>query len=185
MTPVLGCHVAFYDPLSLFSVNLFVGASPWSGNDWKNRFHAAAYIKGGKVRGTIGAIEAEQGYRFSASAYTYLADGRFFPSIDISGDLGFLLPVGEHNAFWLKGAAGQAFGDSNSALGNSYFGGFRNNYVDNGDINRYRTASAFPGARIDQIAAHSYAKMTLSFGYARAWGNGLNQGEFMVSLKLL
>lgn len=337
MTPVLGAHVAFYDPLSLFSINLFVGTSPWSNNDWKNRFHAsadikynrwtfnaawnptnfydlfgprrasrkgysislaydyknqlqtpftwqwggsiahygdmdalplyqeievdegitsfqtaAAYIKGGKVRGTIGAIEAEQGYRFSASAYTYLADGKFFPSIDISGDLGFLLPVGEHNAFWLKGAAGQSFGDINSALGNSYFGGFRNNYVDNGDINRYRTVSAFPGARIDQISAHSYAKFTgevdfcpirfnnfgalqcypnyiqftaffndlmtdwwgapgltrgnymsagaqmniqmvffthmkttLSFGYARAWGNGLNQGEFMVSLKLL
>ena len=337
MTPVLGAHVAFYDPLSLLSVNLFVGASPWSNNEWKNRFHASAdikykrwalnaawnptnfydlfgprrasrkgysvslsydyknqlqapftwqwggslahygdmdelplyqeievdegitsfqtaglYIKGGKVRGTIGAIEAEQGYRFSASAYSYLANGRFYPSIDVSGDLGFLLPVGEHNAFWLKGAVGQAFGDNKSTLGNSYFGGFRNNYIDNGDINRYRTASAFPGARIDQIAAHNYAKLTgeidfhpirfenfgalqcypnyiqfclfghdlmtdmwgkekgnkanyvsvgaqmnvqmvffthmkttLSFGYARAWGNGLNQGEFMVSLKLL
>lgn len=337
MTPVIGAHLSFYDPLSLFSVNLFAGASPWSGNEWKNRFHAnadvkyrrwtlnaawnptnfydlfgprrasrkgyqvslsydyansmqapyswnwggslahyggldalplyqeievdegitsfqtaAAYIKGGKVRGTIGAIEAEQGYRFYASGYTYFADSRLFPSIDISGDLGFLLPVGQHNSFWLKGAAGQAFGDSSSALGNSYFGGFRNNYVDNGDINRYRTASAFPGARIDQIAAHTYAKLTgevdfspirfnnfgalqcypnyiqlclfghdlmtdwwgseklnkanyisagaqmniqmvffthmkttLSLGYARAWGNGLNQGEFMVSLKLL
>ena len=337
MTPVLGAHVAFYDPLSLFSINLFVGASPWSNNDWKNRFHARAdikynrwtlnaawnptnfydlfgprrasrkgysvslaydyknqlqspftwqwggaiahyggmdalplyqeieidegitsfqtanlYFKSGRVRGTNGALEAEQGYRFSASAYTYLADGKFFPSIDVSGDLGFLLPVGEHNAFWLKTAAGQNFGDVKSALGNTYFGGFRNNYVDNGDINRYRTVSAFPGARIDQISAHSYAKFTgevdfcpirfnnfgalqcypnyiqftaffndlmtdwwgapgftrgnymsagaqmniqmvffthmkttLSFGYARAWGNGLNQGEFMVSLKLL
>ena len=337
VTPVLGAHLSFYDPLSLFSVNLFLGASPWSTNEWKNKFHvmaevkyklwrlnaawnptsfydlfgprrasrkgyqvslsydysstiqypftwkwggsiahygdmdalplyqeieidegitsfqtASAYIGGGKVHATLGGIEAERGYRFSASAYTYLADGKFFPSIDVSGDLGFLLPVGEHNAFWLKTAAGQNFGDVKSALGNTYFGGFRNNYVDNGDINRYRTVSAFPGARIDQISAHSYAKFTgevdfcpirfnnfgalqcypnyiqftaffndlmtdwwgapgltrgnymsagaqmniqmvffthmkttLSFGYARAWGNGLNQGEFMVSLKLL
>lgn len=337
MTPVLGAHVAFYDPLSQFSVNLFLGASPWSGNEWKNRFHASAdikyrfwtfnaawnptsfydlfgprrssrkgysfnlaydrkyqmqtplswswgaaiahygdmdalplyqeievdegitsfqtadlYVKGGKERRTIGAVEAEQGYLFSANAYTYLANGKFFPSIDLTGDLGFLLPVGEHNSFWLRTAAGQNFGDINSALGNSYFGGFRNNYVDNGAINRFRNAAAFPGARIDQISAHSYAKFTgevdfcpirfnnfgalqcypnyiqftaffndlmtdwwgapgltrgnymsagaqmniqmvffthmkttLSFGYARAWGNGLNQGEFMVSLKLL
>ncbi len=337
MTPVIGAHLSFYDPLSLFSVNMFVGASPWSGNEWKNRFHASAdiryrrwslnaawnptnfydlfgprrssrkgyqlslsydftnsmqapytwswggsiahyggmdalplyqeievdkgitsfqtaniYAKAGKQRRTIGAVEAEQGYIFSAKAYTYLANGKFFPSMDITGDFGFLLPVGEHNSFWLRTAAGQNFGDVKSALGNTYFGGFRNNYVDNGAINRFRNAVAFPGARIDQISAHSYAKFTgevdfcpirfnnfgalqcypnyiqftaffndlmtdwwgapglsrenymsagaqmniqmvlfthmkttLSFGYARAWGNGLNQGEFMVSLKLL
>ena len=337
VTPVLGYHLSFYDPLSLLSINVFLGASPWSHNDWKNRFHASAevkyyrwtlnagwnpsnfydlfgprrasrkgynvsiaydytntfnapfnlnwggalahygdmdalplyqeievdegitsfqtlnlYLKGGKVRGTIGALSAEQGYRFSASGYSYLAGGKLFPFIDISGDLGTRLPFGRHNSFWLKGALGQSFGDSKSALGNTYFGGFRNNYVDNGTVNRYSTVSAMPGARIDQICAHNYAKFTgeinfspirfnnfgalqcypnyiqfclfghdlmtdwwgsekinkanyvsagaqmniqmvffthmkttLSVGYARAWGNGLNQGEFMVSLKLL
>lgn len=336
MTPVIGCHLSFYDPLSLLSANIFLGASPWSSNEWKNKFHVAAeikywqwtlnaawnqtsfydifgprrasrkgyhvslaydsrhsiqypftwdwgasiahygdmdalplyqeietdittfqtfdvYIKGGKVRGTIGAIAAEQGYRFSADTYSYLADGKFFPSVELSGELGFLLPFGKHNSFWLKGSGGQSFGDSGSAFGNTYFGGFRNNYVDNGEVNRYHTVTALPGARIDQIAAHSYLKATgeinfcpirfnnfgalqcypnyiqfcvfahdlatdlwgperrfnkanymsagaqmnvqmvffthmkttLSFGYARAWGNGLNQGEFMVSLKLL
>ncbi len=338
ITPVLGYHLSFYDPLSLLSINLFLGASPWSNNEWKNRFHAKAevkyyglkfqaawnpsnfydlfgprrssrkgynvsisydakhtsqapftwewggglahygdmdalplyqeieieegissfqtlslYIDGGKTRTSIGGISAERGYRFSASGYSYLASGKFFPSIDISGDLGTLLPFGHNNSFWLKGAVGQAFGDSKSALGNSYFGGFRNNYVDNGVVNRFNTVYAIPGAHIDQICAHNYAKVTgeldfcpirfnnfgalqcypnyiqfclfghdlmtdwwgpertankanyisagaqmniqmvffthmkttLSLGYARAWGNGLNQGEFMVSLKLL
>lgn len=335
VTPVLGYHLAFYDPLSLFSVNLFLGASPWSNNEWKNRFHASAevkywqwtlnaawnptnfydlfgprrasrqgyhvvlsydsqhsmqypftwnwgasaahyggmdalplyqeiqtdihsfqtfdaYINGGKVYGSIGALAAEQGYRFSADAYSYLADGKLFPSLEISGDKGFLLPVGQHNSFWFKGSAGQSFGDRGSAFGNTYFGGFRNNYVDNGEVNRYRTVNAMPGARIDQICAHSYLKATgeinfcpirfnnfgalqcypnyiqfsllghdlatdlwgvkdnckanfisagaqmniqmvffthmkttLSFGYARLWGDDLRQGEFMVSLKLL
>lgn len=335
MTPVLGYHFAFYDPLSLFTINMFFGASPWSNNEWKNRFHASAeikywqwtlnaawnptsfydlfgprrasrkgyhvvlsydshrttqypftwdwgaslahygdmdalplyqeietdirsfqtfdaYIKGGKVHGTIGAVAAEQGYRFSAEAYTYLAGGKLFPFLEVSGEKGFLLPVGRHNSFWLKGSAGQSFGDSGSAFGNTYFGGFRNNYLDNGEVNRYRTINAMPGARIDQIGAHNYfkatgeinfcpirfnnfgalqcypnyiqfcmfghdlmtdwwgrekinkanyvsagaqmniqmvffthMKTTLSFGYARIWGNGLNQGEFMVSLKLL
>ena len=337
VTPVLGYHFAFYDPLSLFSINLYLGASPWSHNDWKNRIHASAevkywqwtlkaawnetsfydlfgprrasrkgyqislayaskhntqspftwdwgasiahygdmdalplyqevevdegitsfqtanaYIKGGKLRGTLGAISAERGYQFDVGGYTYLADGKFFPSIDASFDIGTLLPFGKHNSIWLKSSAGQSFGDSRSSLGNTYFGGFRNNYVDNGAVNRYRTLSAMPGAKIDQIRAHSYAKFTgeinfspirfnnfgalqfypnyiqfcifgsdlmadwwgreaarkgnyvsagaqmniqlvmfthmkttLSVGYARVWGNGLKQGEFMLSLKLL
>ena len=337
VTPVIGYHFAFYDPLSLFSVKLYLGASPWSHNAWKNRIHASAeikywqwvfkaawnessfydlfgprrssrkgyqlslsysskhnlqppfswewggtvahygdmdalplyqevevdkgitsfqtlnlYARGGKVRGTLGAVTAEQGWQFDVGAYTYLAAGKLFPSLDASFDVGTLLPFGKHNSFWLKGLVGQSFGDSKSALGNSYFGGFRNNYVDNGSVNRYRTLSAMPGARIDQIGAHSYAKVTgeinfspirmnnfgalqfypnyiqfclfgsdlmadwwgsekarrgnyvsagaqmnvqlvmfthmkttLSVGYARLWGNGLRQGEFMISLKLL
>lgn len=245
VTPVLGYHFAFYDPLSLLSVNLVVGASPWSHNAWKNRFHASAnikyynwelsaawnptsfydlfgprrssrkgynvtlayndrrtfqppfsiewgamighygdmdalplyqdveiknevtsfqtanvYLNFGKSLASMGAITAEQGYSVLLNAYTYLADGKFFPSIDIAGNVGWLLPVGQHNSFWLKGCAGQAFGDSGSVFGNSYFGGFRNNYVDNGAVNRYRSLNAMPGARIDQIQAHNYAKFT-------------------------
>ena len=337
MTPVLGYHLAFYDPLSLCSMNFFVGASPWSNNDWKNRFHASMelkywnwtlnaawnptsfydlfgprrssrkgyhvalsyntshslqspfvwrwggtlahygdmdalplfqeievdksitsfqtlqmYISGGKTNATLGAVTAEQGYRFELSGYTYLAGGSFYPSIDATWEQGALLPFGKHNDVWIKGTVGQSFGDANSTLGNQYFGGFRNNYIDNGTVNRYRTLSAMPGARIDQICAHSYAKFTgeinfqpirlnnfgtlqcypnyiqfnlfasdlmtdywgsesdrkanyvnagaqmniplvlfthmsttLSVGYARVWGENLNQGEFMISLKLL
>lgn len=37
--------MSFYDPLSMFSANLFVGASPWSNNAWKNRFHVSADVK--------------------------------------------------------------------------------------------------------------------------------------------
>ncbi|MCQ2176963.1 MAG: hypothetical protein MJY41_03375 [Bacteroidales bacterium] len=245
VTPVLGYHLAFYDPLSLCSLNLFMGASPWSTNDWGSRFHISAslkywqwslkaswneasfydlfgplrrsrkgyqfvlgydtkrnmqspfsiswgghlghygkldalplyqdvqvqsgitsfqtfdaYINGSKVRSSLGAVSGEQGYRFGASAYSYLAGGKLFPAIDLTWEQGFLLPVGKHNAFWFKGCAGQNFGDSNSTLGNYYFGGFRNNWVDNGTINRYHSLSAMPGAKIDQIGAHNYLKAT-------------------------
>lgn len=329
VTPVLGYNVTFYDPVGYFHINLHLGVSPWSNNEWKNRFHASAELKylkwkftaawnptnfydlfgprrasrkgyqfgleykashsmqspfvwdwgwsvghyGGmdalplyqevavdegitsfqtadifvdmnKKKTSIGGITPERGYGLSAEAYTYLADGKLFPSIDLQGELGFPIPIGIHNSFWMKGALGQSFGDSSSSLGNSYFGGFRNNYVDNGAINRFSSLKAMPGARIDQIKAHRYAKMTgeidlcpirfqdlgllqcypnymqfclfgnglmtdngkylsagvqmniqmviftymkttLSFGYARAWGNNLNQGEFLISLKLL
>ncbi len=337
MTPVLGYHLSFYDPLSVCSVNLFLGASPWSNNDWKNRFHAMAelkywnwtlnaswnktsfydlfgprrssrkgysvslaydvthslqtpfvwgwggslahygdldalpmyqeieidngitsfqtldlYINAQKTRKSLGGIEPEQGFKADASANVYLVDGKLFPSVSATFEQGVLLPVGKHNSFWLRGTFGQNFGDSGSSFGNDYFGGFRNNYVDNGAINRYRTTLSMPGADIDAICAHSYAKFngeisfspirlnnfgalqcypnyiqinlfandlmadywgsercsktnyisvgsqvniplvlfthmqtTLSAGYARIWGGGIEKGEFMLSLKLL
>ena len=243
MTPVLGYHLSFYDPLSLCSINLFLGASPWSNNDWKNRFHAMAeinywnwtlkaswnktsfydlfgprrssrkgysvslaydvsrslqapfkwgwggslshygdldalpmyqeieidngvtsfqtldlHINASKTRGTLGSIEPEQGFKADASANVYLVDGKLFPSVNATIEQGFLLPIGKHNSFWLRGTFGQNFGDSGSSFGNDYFGGFRNNYVDNGEINRFRTTLSMPGADIDDICAHSYAK---------------------------
>ncbi|MBQ0024905.1 MAG: hypothetical protein KBT00_04180 [Bacteroidales bacterium] len=337
ITPVLGGHLSFFDPLSQIRINVFAGMSPWSNNEWKNKFHfsvdlnykywtlsgawnrasfydlfgpgrgsrkgyqislgysrsysrqssfswgwsanaahyggmdelplyqdievdswirsfqtASLYVSCGKTRTTTGGIEAEQGYQFSAQGYTYLADGKFFPSVAASGRLGFRLPFGGHNCFWLSTAAGHSFCSPQSSFGNSYFGGFRNNYVDRGSINRYRAISAMPGARINQICAHNYAKFTgelsftpirfngsgalqcypnyiqfrafaselmadwwgvqsasrasylsvgaqmnipivlfthmgttLSVGYARIWGNGLNSGELMISLNLL
>lgn len=42
VTPVAGYHLAFSDPLGLSTIDLALGLSPWSGNAWKNRFHAAA-----------------------------------------------------------------------------------------------------------------------------------------------
>ena len=42
------------------------------------------------------------------------------------------------------------------------------------------------GAQMNvQLVMFTHMKTTLSVGYARVWGNGLNQGELMLSLKLL
>ena len=60
----------------------------------------------------------------------------------------------------MRTAAGHSFGDENSVFGHSYFGGFRNNYVDYKHPFQYRNSRAMPGARIDAIPAHSYAKAT-------------------------
>ena len=40
VTPVLGYRFFFSDPVGLSSIKLAVGMSPWSHNDWKNKFHA-------------------------------------------------------------------------------------------------------------------------------------------------
>jgi hypothetical protein len=74
--------------------------------------------------------------------------------------VGFLLPIDRNTHFWLRTAGGHSFGDPASAFGNSYFGGFRNNRIDYRNAFQYRLAAAMPGAGIDAIKAHSYAKAT-------------------------
>lgn len=125
---------------------------------------ASAEIGLSKTRTSLGGVIPEAGYELNLSAYSYfaMADGSYkaFPSLLFRGDKGFLLPVGRNNSFWIRSAVGQSFGDENSPFGNDYFGGFRNNYVDNGEVLRYREVNAMPGSKIDQIQAHSFAKFT-------------------------
>ena len=137
----------------------------------------------------------------SAETYTYFADGKLFPFLEVSGEKGFLLPVGRHNSFWLKGSAGQSFGDSGSAFGNTYSGALQcyPNYIQfclfghdlatglwGAESGQGKANYMSAGTQMNiQMVLFTHMKTTLSFGYARAWGGGLNQGEFMVSLKLL
>ena len=53
-----------------------------------------------------------------------------------------------------------AGGARNSPLAAFYFGSFRNNYVDNRPVKRYREMESFPGFSIDEIAARRFAKLT-------------------------
>ena len=120
----------------------------------------SVYGKIAKSRNSLGAVMREQGYELGLQGYGYLAGGRFFPSIDATADFGVLLPIDRNTSFWVRTAAGHSFGDPTSAFGNSYFGGFRNNRLDYRNAFQYRTPQAMPGAAIDAIQAHSYAKAT-------------------------
>ena len=120
----------------------------------------SVYGKIAKSRSTLGAVMREQGYELGLQGYGYLAGGRFFPSVDATADFGFLLPIDRNTSFWVRTAGGHSFGDPKSAFGNSYFGGFRNNRVDYRNAFQYRTMRAMPGAGIDAIHAHTYAKAT-------------------------
>jgi hypothetical protein len=119
---------------------------------------ASLYGRLSKLRGSLGAVTAEQGYDLGIQGYSYLADGKFYPSVEASGNFGVLLPVDRNTSFWLRTAAGHNFGDDETIFGYSYFGGFRNNRVDYRNAFQYRTSSSMPGATIDAIPAHSYAK---------------------------
>ena len=121
---------------------------------------ASVYGKWSKMRTSLGGVMKEQGYELGIEGYGYLAGGRFYPSVEASGNFGTLVPFDRNTSFWLRTAAGHNFGDAESVFGTTYFGGFRNNYVDNRDAFQYRTTLAMPGAAIDAIPAHSFAKAT-------------------------
>ena len=245
VTPVLGYAIHFSDPLSLNSIKLSLGVSPWSNNPWKNRFHAAVELQTGfwnfsaswnkpnfydlfgptrvsrkgydigaaysrsytfqspfkwgwnvavnvygdmdalpmyqnvsvdksinsfytasadiyasKTRTSLGGTMPEQGYSVGLNTYTYLADGKFYPSLIMTLDKGVLLPVMRNTCAWLRLAVGQNFGGDDLVFGNTYFGGFRNNYVDYRAADRYRSVASLPGMTIDAVSAHSFCKAT-------------------------
>ena len=121
---------------------------------------ASIYGKWSKTRTSLGGVMKEQGYELGIEGYSYLAGGRFYPSVEASADFGTLVPFDRNTSFWLRTAAGHNFGDEESVFGTTYFGGFRNNYVDHRNSFQYRTTLAMPGATIDAIPAHSFAKAT-------------------------
>jgi hypothetical protein len=241
VTPVLGYRFFFSDPVGLSSIKMAVGVSPWSSNDWKNKFHAdfewkyyfwtlkaawnhtdfydlagpmrasrkgymvslaydysnsliapynrswgfsvgaygdmdalplyqeievdiksmqtaSVYGRISKTRTSLGGIMKEQGYELGLQGYTYLVAGKFYPSVDATANFGVLLPIDRNTSFWLRTAGGHNFGNPETVFGNTFFGGFRNNRLDYRNSFQYRGSLAMPGAAIDAIQAHSYAK---------------------------
>lgn len=122
-------------------------------------FQAATASYGlSKLRKTLGAVTDEKGYLWNLNGTTYLAKGDIFPSFVSNQDIGFLIPHTRNTSFWIRNSIGQSLGDRNSGLSQFYFGGFRNNYIDWQPSEQYRNALAFPGAKIDEIAAYNYIK---------------------------
>lgn len=120
----------------------------------------SAYANMSKLRTSLGGVMKEQGYALGVQGYGYLAGGSFYPSVEATADFGTLVPIDRNTSFWLRTAAGHSFGKAESAFGNFYFGGFRNNRLDYRNSFQYRTPQAMPGVDIDALPAHSYMKAT-------------------------
>ncbi|HEX5651178.1 MAG TPA: hypothetical protein VFX69_16085 [Steroidobacteraceae bacterium] len=112
-------------------------------------------------RASIGKVDDEAGHLWSLVAHAYEADGDITPSLLGKFDLG--LPLRRHSSIWLRTAGGVADGDLDDPLANAYFGGFRNNYVDNGDAKRYRELLSMPGFEIDALNGRSFVKGMLEW----------------------
>ena len=114
------------------------------------------------LNGTIGSVEAERGVmaRLAASDTYVLGEHKVRLRTDLTK--GFLLPL-DHSSLWLITSFGYSFGDVNESFANFFFGGFGNNWVDNGSVNRYRRYYSFPGMELNSIAGTTYAKGTIEW----------------------
>ncbi|MGE5178104.1 MAG: TolB family protein [Bacteroidota bacterium] len=163
------------------SLDLTVAASGWGGlerlPDYQNistspgfdkLLSGSAGLQYRNLRGSIGSVDYERGWRGSVAAATdgvrFVRGGnaawRGFPHAEGTFDVGMPLPV-PHASVWLRTAAGLSPGDRAEPFANFYFGGFGNNVIDWQDPKRYRTAEAFPGTELNAIAGTNYAKTTL------------------------
>jgi len=114
------------------------------------------------ARSSIGNVDDEAGFNWGALAHVYGADGDLVPGLVGQFDVGLPLPLG-HSSIWLRNAVGGSTGDLDDPLANFFFGGFRNNYVDDGDAKRYREVLSMPGFEIDAIGGRTFAKSMLEW----------------------
>ncbi len=113
-------------------------------------------------RASIGKVDDETGHLWSLLAHLYEAEGDLTPAILGQFDVGWPLQW-SHSSIWLRTGAGVSSGDLDDPLANAFFGGFGNNYVDNGDAKRYRELLSMPGFEIDALAGRSFAKAMLEW----------------------
>jgi hypothetical protein len=123
---------------------------------------ARARLDYSDTRKSLGAVDHEKGFRWDVAAYADYAENDFVPKIRAGFDFGFALPI-RHSSIWLYNAAGIADGERDNSLANWYFGGFGNNYVDDGDEKRYRLFYSLPGFEIDEIAGQDFFKSVLEW----------------------
>jgi len=129
-------------------------------SDFDDLLSAAVELDYTHTHESLGAVDHEKGWRWRAAAYADHANGDTFPRVLGGIDFGFALPF-RHASLWLYSAAGVADGDREESLANWYFGAFKNNYVDDREIRRYREPYSFPGFEIDELSGQDFFKSVL------------------------
>ena len=121
-----------------------------------------AYLEYENVRSSLGAVDDEKGFRWDLGASVSYVDGDSIPRVGGSFDFGFPLPW-KHSSIWFRNAAGAAFGEPDDEFANFFFGGFGNNYVDRGEIKRYRDYYALPGFELNAIPGRNFYRGMLEW----------------------
>jgi len=107
------------------------------------------------VKSSLGNVDDEKGYTWQAIAAADHVNGETIPKFFGSFDFGFPF-LWKHSSVWLRNSAGLAIGDPLDEFANFFFGGFGNNYVDRGEIKRYRQEHSMPGFDINRIPGRNF-----------------------------
>lgn len=140
----------------------------------------SARLDGSHVERSLGAVDDEKGWRWSAVAGANHASGDSTPYAWGRFDRGWALPVG-HSSIWLRSAAGFAVGERDEVLANYYFGGYRNNYLDHQEVKRYREPFSLPGFDIDGIAGRRFGRGMLEWNLPPVRFSRVGTSDFYLS----
>jgi hypothetical protein len=114
------------------------------------------------VKESLGAVDDEKGFKWRVIAAATNVDGDDIPKFFGNFDFGFALPWA-HSSIWLRNSAGVAIGDVDDPFANFFFGGFGNNWVDSGDIKRYRHEYALPGFELNEFGGRNFFRSMLEW----------------------
>ncbi len=148
-------EVAFYDK---------IGALPNAQNieaGFDSLVTAEVGLRYSNLRRSLGAVDDEKGTAGTAVLATSTFEGKTVPQLRGTFDFGIALPP--HSSIWSRTAAGAARGDASDSAANFYFGAFGNNYVDDGNVKRYREYYAMPGFGINELAAQRFVKQMVEW----------------------
>jgi hypothetical protein len=109
------------------------------------------------LRKTIGCVEAEKGLLWSLATRNTLVNSKVHSLLYTTFDYGILLPL-DHSSVWLRTFFGSSFGDRSDPFDNFFFGGFGNNWIDHGTVERYREWYSFPGVELNAIGGKNCGK---------------------------
>ncbi|MFO7652424.1 MAG: hypothetical protein R6X25_01235 [Candidatus Krumholzibacteriia bacterium] len=114
------------------------------------------------LRFSLGAVDYEKGHSWSLALSDNHVAGRSLPQAVATLDAG--RPLGwHHSSLWLRLAGGVAPAEHDDPFANFYFGGFGNNWVDRGEIRRYRLWYAFPGLDLNEVGGTSFGRVLLDW----------------------
>jgi hypothetical protein len=125
-------------------------------------FSARVRLDYSNVRSSLGHVDVEKGHTWELVAASNYVNGNLIPFARGSFDIGFALPI-RHSSVWLRSDAGYAYGDVEDPFANFFFGGYGNNYVDDGTVKRYREWYSFPGVELNSVGGQTYVKGLLEW----------------------
>jgi hypothetical protein len=120
-------------------------------------YSAKAELAYTDVRSSLGHVDDEKGHLWSATAQADYVNQRAFLRLLGHYDVGTALPL-RHSSVWLRTAGGFSPQPAAEPFANFFFGGFGNNWIDHGEIKRYREYYAFPGAALNEIGGRNFVR---------------------------
>jgi hypothetical protein len=109
------------------------------------------------VRRSLGAVDDEKGIAAGTVLTGIHAKDANVGQLRGNLDLGYALPL-PHSSIWSRTVVGASTGDRSNPQASFYFGGFGNNWVDDGAVKRYREFYAMPGFGLNELEGRSFAK---------------------------